>query len=49
MYRLNARPLKPIHDWGKQYERIWTERFEALDELLEELRGKEKSDGGQGE
>ena len=45
MYRLNGQPLKPIHDWVKNYERAWEERFEALDELLEE-RGKEEGDGG---
>jgi DNA-binding transcriptional ArsR family regulator len=48
MYRLNGRSLKPIHDWVKNYERSWSERFEALDEVLEELkgpRGKEEGDG----
>jgi len=38
MYRLNGQPLKPIHDWVKNYERSWEQRFEALDELLEELK-----------
>jgi hypothetical protein len=41
MYRLNGRPLKPIHDWVKTYERAWNERFEALDEVLDELKEKE--------
>ncbi|MEX2539885.1 MAG: metalloregulator ArsR/SmtB family transcription factor [Actinomycetota bacterium] len=48
MYRLNGQSLKPIHDWVKNYERSWGERFEALDEVLEELkgpRGKEEGDG----
>jgi DNA-binding transcriptional ArsR family regulator len=49
MYRLNGRPLKPVHDWVKKYERTWNERFEALDEVLEELRGREGADGGKGE
>ncbi len=49
MYRLNGRPLKPVHDWVKQYERTWNERFEALDDVLEELRGREEADGGKGE
>lgn len=40
LYRLNARPLKPIHDWVKHYEQTWNERFEVLDELLEELQRK---------
>lgn len=56
IYRLNGARLKPVHDWVAAYERTWTERFEALDELLEELqapgvrwgqrpRGKEEGDG----
>ena len=45
MYRLNGRPLKPIHDWVKHYERSWNERFEALDEVLDELKREEKRDG----
>lgn len=48
MYRINGQPLKPIHDWVKNYERLWTERFEALDEVLEELKGKEQGDDGHG-
>jgi DNA-binding transcriptional ArsR family regulator len=46
MYRLNGQSLKPIHDWVKSYERSWSERFEALDELLEGLKEKEEGDGG---
>jgi DNA-binding transcriptional ArsR family regulator len=45
IYRLNGQPLKPIHDWVKEYERSWEERFEALDELLAELKAKEEADG----
>jgi DNA-binding transcriptional ArsR family regulator len=41
-YRLNGRSLKPIHDWVKNYERLWNERFDAMDEVLEELKGKGK-------
>lgn len=48
MYRLNGRSLKPIHDWVSNYERSWNERFEALDELLDELKKKEEGDGGSG-
>jgi DNA-binding transcriptional ArsR family regulator len=45
LYRLNGRALKPIHDWVKDYERTWTERFEALDSVLEDLKQKEQGDG----
>jgi hypothetical protein len=35
-----------IHDWVKDFERTWNERFEALDELLVELQERKGSDGG---
>jgi DNA-binding transcriptional ArsR family regulator len=38
MYRLNGQPLKPIHEWVKKYERTWNERFDALADLLEDLK-----------
>jgi DNA-binding transcriptional ArsR family regulator len=46
LYSLNGRALKPIHDWVKGYEQTWTERFESLDDVLEDLK-KEDPDGGQ--
>src|SRR5215211_7210876 len=45
LYRLNGQALKPIHDWVKAYERTWSERFEALDVVLEDLKQKEPGDG----
>lgn len=49
LYRLNGRPLKPIHDWVKNYEESWNERFEALDDVLDELKLEENEDGGDGD
>ena len=46
LYRLNAAALKPIHDWVKNYERSWSERFDRLDAVLAELQEKEERDGG---
>jgi DNA-binding transcriptional ArsR family regulator len=46
MYRLNGRPLKPIHDWVKNYEQSWSQRFDRLDAVLEELKEQEQGDGG---
>jgi DNA-binding transcriptional ArsR family regulator len=46
LYRLNGDALKPIHDWVKNYERSWSERFERLDVVLEELKEKEDGDVG---
>ena len=44
LYRLNGHALKPIHDWVKNYERSWSERFGQLDDLLDELKRKENGD-----
>ena len=49
MYRLNGRPLKPIHDWVKDYERSWSERFDRLDVVLQELKGREDANDGSNE
>jgi DNA-binding transcriptional ArsR family regulator len=49
LYRLNGHALKPIHDWVKDYEQTWNERFEAMDVLLGELKHKERQDGGSSE
>ena len=46
LYRINGRALKPIHDWVKAYEESWSERFELLDDVLEDLKDKEQGDGG---
>ena len=44
LYRLNGRALKPIHDWVKEYEQTWSERFAELDAVLEDLKQKEEED-----
>jgi DNA-binding transcriptional ArsR family regulator len=44
LYRLNGRALKPIHDWVKSYEQLWSERFGELDVVLEDLKRKEQGD-----
>jgi len=46
LYRLNGEALKPIHDWVAQYERSWSERFDRLDTVLDELKQKEEGDDG---
>ena len=37
LYRLNAEPLRPIHDWLRKYEQAWNERFDLMDTILAEL------------
>jgi len=46
LYRLNGEALRPIHDWVKEYEQTWSQRFEQLDAVLEDL--KRKDDDGDG-
>jgi DNA-binding transcriptional ArsR family regulator len=48
LYRLNGQALKPIHDWVKRYEDSWSERFEQLDVVLEDLKRQEKGAGDGG-
>ena len=46
LYRVTGSALRPIHDWVKSYERMWSERFDELDVVLAELKRKEEGDGG---
>jgi DNA-binding transcriptional ArsR family regulator len=38
LYRLNAIALKPIYDWVKDFEDLWSERFARMDIVLAELK-----------
>jgi DNA-binding transcriptional ArsR family regulator len=44
LYRINGPALKPIYDWVKPYERSWSERFDRLDLVLDDLKKKERAD-----
>jgi DNA-binding transcriptional ArsR family regulator len=46
VYRLDGHPLKPIHDWVKNYEKSWSQRFDRLDAVLEELKKMEDGSNG---
>ena len=45
LYRLNGKALKPIHDWVKEFERSWSERFDAMDDVITELKEREEDNG----
>ena len=45
LYRINGLALKPIHDWVKNYEQLWAERFDELDAVLDDLK-MEEGDAG---
>jgi DNA-binding transcriptional ArsR family regulator len=46
LYRLNGQALKPIYDWVRSYDRSWSERFDQLDVVLEDLKRQEGDGGG---
>src|SRR6187402_3766675 len=37
LYGLNASELRPIHEWTGGFERLWNERFDRLDEYVQDL------------
>jgi|SRR5271157_1461142 len=42
IYRVNMEQLKPIHDWVTPFEQYWSESFDRLDEVLQDIQKKEK-------
>ena len=42
-YSLDPAPLREVYDWVKDYEQLWSERFELLDTVLEELKSSDRS------
>jgi DNA-binding transcriptional ArsR family regulator len=49
LYGLDARGLRPVHEWVGGFERFWSESFDRLDEYVQELKQttqEEPHDGG---
>jgi DNA-binding transcriptional ArsR family regulator len=42
LYALDARGLRPIHEWVGGFERFWNESFERLDAYVRELADEEE-------
>ena len=38
LYRVNGERLKPIYDWVTPFEKYWSESFERLDKVLEQMK-----------
>src|SRR5512132_3282561 len=38
--RLRVTPLKEVAEWTDRYRRFWDERYDRLDEYLDELQGR---------
>jgi DNA-binding transcriptional ArsR family regulator len=45
LYGLDARGLRPIHEWTGGFERFWSESLDRLNEYVQELRQEEQSNG----
>ena len=43
--KLGPRRLEDETTWIERYRRLWDARFDALDEIVEDLKRKEKADG----
>ena len=43
MYRLNAKELKPVHDWTKRFEEFWTHQLDRIKERAEK-KARERAD-----
>ncbi len=43
--KLGPRRLEEEAAWIEGYRQLWSERFDAMDKVVEELKRKEKSDG----
>ncbi len=43
--RLGQRRLEEEAAWIEKYRQLWAARFDALDDIVEELKRKEKTDG----
>lgn len=41
IYQLQSDSLKPVHDWVRQFEQFWRERFDRLDTYLQSLQTRE--------
>ena len=38
LYRLDARGLRPVHEWTGGFERFWHESFDRLDAYVQDLK-----------
>jgi DNA-binding transcriptional ArsR family regulator len=44
-YELRDAPLQELDDWLETYRRRWEERFDRLDDYLQDLQEKDKTNG----
>ena len=39
--KIDVRPLQDVSDWTEQYRHIWEERFEQMDDYINQINKKE--------
>ena len=43
-YEIRTEPLEELDEWLKSYRHLWIERFDRLDDYLEDLQGQPHED-----
>ncbi len=44
IYRLRAQPFQELDEWLESFRRVWDERFDRLEEYLQQLQAAQKKD-----
>ena len=44
LYGLDARGLRPVHEWTGGFERFWNESFDRLDEYVRDLKQAQREE-----
>ena len=44
--RIEAAPLKEVAEWTERYRQIWEQHFDSLELYLQQMKKKEKDNGG---
>jgi len=42
--RIQPGPLKEVSDWSERYRQVWEGRLDRLDQYVQQLKAKEKTD-----
>jgi DNA-binding transcriptional ArsR family regulator len=43
-YHLRPAPFRELKGWIEQYQKLWEERFQALDSVIEDIKRKEQKE-----
>lgn len=48
LYELRPEPLRELNEWLERYRDLWAERFDQMDQLIEELKSQEEQEKAHG-